>query len=881
MSLSKGTRLGAYEILEPLGAGGMGEVYKAHDTRLHRAVALKILSPSLADDPTWRLRFDREARLLAALMHPHICAVFDVGSENQTSFMVMEYVEGETLAARLGRGSLPDDQMLRTAAEIADALAQAHRQSVCHRDLKPGNIMLTRAGAKLLDFGLARRSGPPVAVASDQTRAADVTEKNVILGTVGYMAPEQLEGKVADARSDIFAFGAVLYEMATGRRAFASPSQAGIIAEILERDPSPVSSVRPLLPALLDHVVQKCLAKDPENRWQDAGDLRDELKWIAQQPGQHPPRVQGDRRWRNIALLSTVASLLLALLLGLAAARFREKPQPQSRMVFTVEAPTNTTFTLLNMPVMSPDGTRLLFVAPGQGGGLQLWSRALDSLAAQPIAGTDIRSAPPLPFWSPDGRSIGFFSDGKLKTIAADGGAPQTLAESGTGWGASWGPDGTIIFARDNGPLYQVPAAGGPAAPLRQLDAARKEVEQLWPHFLPDGKHYLYVGRSTDAEKTGIYLGTVGTQDSRLLIPGESNVAYSPPGYLIFVRDGILLVQAFDLGSLQLAEAAVPLPTHGGQRSPAAGSPYGLFSVSGNGILAYAATGYARVQATWYDRSGKVLGTIGEPAEYGTVTLSPDGRRVALERSGAAAGVWLLDVATGVPTRLTFNGSESDPVWSPDGRELVFTDYRSSTLHRKVIGNAEHELLRCSESCYSAEWVDGASILFNNQDGRSLYRLPLSGSGMPELLLKSPFGKDQFRVSPDGRWIAFNSLESGRWEVHVASFPSFAGNQQISRSGGAQPLWRKDGKELFYLGLDGKLMAIPTTTGAAFDAGAAVSLFQVPISVDPVIDQYAVTRDGQRFLFGVVVGASAAPITVLVNWAAGLGASHAGTGAAK
>ena len=590
------------------------------------------------------------------------------------------------------------------------------------------------------------------------------------------------------------------------------------------------------------------------------------------------PAADVSRRWKSIALLSAaLASMLLTLLLGLAIIHFRDRPPSQSRMVFTVQAPTNTTFTLLNMPVMSPDGTRLLFVAPAQGGRLQLWNRALDSLAAQPVAGTEVSSTPPLPFWSPDGRFIGFFSDGKLKTIAANGGAPQTLADA-DGWGASWSRDGTIIFARHTGPLYQVPAAGGPATPLRELDPSRRESTQLWPHFLPDGKHYLYVGRSADAEKTGIFLGTVGTQNSRFLMGGESNVIYSPPGCLIFVRDGTLLVQAFDLGSLQLVNGAVPLPTHGGERSPAAGSPFGLFSVSENGILAYAATGYAKLQPTWYDRSGKVLATIGEPAEYGTITLSPDERRLVLERSGAAAGVWLLELATGIPTRLTFNGSESDPIWSPDGREIVFTDYRANTLHRKVIGNTEDEVLPCSAGrCYVQEWAhDGTSILFINQDGRSLYRLPLSGSRTPELLLETPFSKDQFRLSPDGRWIAFNSLESGRWEVYVASFPSFARKQQVSRGGGGQPLWRKDGKELFYLGLDGKLMAIRTTTGAAFEHGVPVSLFQLPISVDPVIDQYAVAGDGQRFIFGALDD-SATPITVVVNWTAGLNLSRGTT----
>jgi Tol biopolymer transport system component len=883
MRLSPGTHIGAYEILEPLGAGGIGEVYKAHDPRLHRTVALKILSPSLADDPTWRLRFDREARLLAAMTHPHICAVFDVGSENQTNFMVMEYIEGETLAARLAKGPLPVDQMLRTAAEVADGLAQAHRQSVCHRDLKPANIMLTRAGAKLLDFGLARDSPPLAAVGADrQTISADLTEKGIILGTIGYMAPEQLEGRTTDTRSDIFAFGAVLYEMATGRKAFAGQSQAGIIATILDSDPSPVSSVRPMLPPALDHVVQKCLAKDPENRWQHAADLRDELKWIAQQGSDTRLPTHADRRWKKIALLSGVlASLLLVTLIVLAVVEFGERAAAPLRMVFTVPRPHSAWFWLFNFPVISPDGTRLLFAAPAKDGRLLLWSRALDSLTAQPIDGTESNGGP-FPFWSPDGRFVGFFSDGKLKTIDPNGGSAQTIADAPNASGGSWGPDGTNIYAPQPGRLYRVSAAGGPATPLRELDASRREWMQLWPHFLPDGKHYLYAGKSADPEKTGIYLGTVGMQESRLLIRGETNGVYSPPGYLIFVRDGSLLAQAFDLGTLQLANEAFPLPSHGGESSPALGSTYGLFSVSQNGILAYAGRHFVDVQPTWYDRGGKVLGAIGEPGEYATVTLSPDEKRVALERTGARPGVWLLDVATGIATKLRFNSLEGDPVWSPDSRELVISDYRSgiNNLHRKVIGRNDEELLLASgEDNFAQEWTrDGASILFIEQGGRSLYRLPLSGPQKPERLLHTPFANDQFHISPDGRWIAFNSQESGRWEVYVASFPSFADKRQVSRDGGCQPLWGKDGKELFYLSLQGKLMSVDTTIGATFDAGVPSALFQAPISVNPAIDQYGVTRDGQRFIFPAPIDSgSAEPITVMVNWAAGLKPSQGAT----
>jgi serine/threonine protein kinase len=875
MPLGSGARLGPYEIVSRVGAGGMGEVWKARDTRLDRAVAIKVLPPDLTSDSAARQRFEREARAVAALSHPHICPLFDIGHQDGTDFLVMEYLDGETLAARLARGKLPLDQAFQYGIQIADALAAAHKAGIIHRDLKPGNVMITKGGAKLLDFGLAKPREHAIVSGQAATALAEpLTKQGTILGTLEYMAPEQLEGKEADARTDMFAFGAVLYELATGRRAFAGGSQASIIAAILDRHPSPVSSVRSDLPASLDHVVQKCLAKNPEHRWQDAADLRDELHWIAGQSSQERPTVHVDRRWRNTALLSAaLALILLTMVLVLAKGHFSDRPPGQTRLAFTVPRQVNATHPLLNMPAISPDGTRLIFVAPGDGGKAMLWSRALESLVPHPLAGTEVNSGGPLPFWSPDGRFIGFFSDAKLKVVPATGGAPQTLADAPDPWGGTWSLDGTIIFAPRAGPLHRISAAGGPVTPLRKLDASRRELTHLWPHFLPDGKHYLYVARSADPAKTGIYLGVVGTQDSRLLIEGESNVGYSPPGFLIFVRDGTLLAQGFDLGSFELTNRALPLPSHGGDKSPAQGAAYGLFSVSQNGILTYASGRYVDVQPTLYDRSGRVLRTIGEPADYGTLTLSPDEKRLVLERSGARAGVWVLEIATGIATRLTF-GWESDPIWSPDGREVVMTDYQSNNLYRLVIGKNENELLLSSDQTYyGQEWThDGASILFINNEGLSLYRLPLSGARTPALLLQTPFPKDQFHVSPDGRWIAFNSLESGHWEVYVASFPSFTDKRQVSRTGGCQPLWRKDGKELFYLDLQGTLMAVPTTTGATFDSGVPTILFHAPVNVSPVIDQYAVTRDGKQFIFGAARD-TAVPITVVVNWTMGLNPS--------
>ena len=884
MTLSAGTRLGPYQIVQPLGAGGMGEVYKGRDTRLERTVAVKILSASSTDDPSWRQRFDREARALAVLRNPHICPVFDVGSQDGTDFLVMEYLEGETLAARLARGPLPVDQALRYAVEIADALAAAHRQGVCHRDLKPSNVMLTRSGARLLDFGLAKLGATRSSqIRHEQTTSSVLTAAGTILGTIQYMAPEQLEGKETDGRSDIFSFGAMVYEMVTGRKAFEGGSQASLIAAILEHEPPPMSSLQQLVPPALDRVAKRCLAKDPEERWQNALDLRDELKWIAESAPQRGVLETTTAVRRKRTLLSwALVSALSAALLTLGVVHLRGRSPKTSRVIFTVARP-RAVVPMLTIPVLAPDGEHVVFPGANADGRSVLWIRSLDTLTTRPLAETE-NDGYPLPFWSPDGRSLGFIAEGKLKTIEVSGGTAHTLADAPDAGGGTWSPEGIIVFVPRRGPLYRVSASGGPATPLLELDRVRQEVSHSRPSFLPDGRHLLYLVESPDPRTAGIYVTSVAGEKPRLLIrehdmfvggatqPGRVGFAYSL-GYLLFLRDGTLFAQSFDVRRAQLTGEAFPIPGQGGEVITPA---WGRFSVSQNGVLAYIGRPLNSVQLILYDRRGKVLEPIGKPAAYSSVALSPDEKRVAVERADPKAGidVWMLELSSGISTRLTFGeGGSSDPVWSPDGRQLAYVVFRgyAGDLYRTVIAKGGQErLFESGESNYPQQWSnDGRSILFINQDGKSLYRLPLSGGLKPEVLLRTSFAKDEFHLSPDGRWIAYNSLESGQWEVYVASFPSFAHKRQVSRDGGCQPLWRKDGKELFYLGLRGALMSVDVSAGSSFEASVPRLLFQTPIIVNPVIDQYCVTGDGQRFLLATPVG-EAEPITVMLNWAAGL-----------
>jgi Tol biopolymer transport system component/tRNA A-37 threonylcarbamoyl transferase component Bud32 len=859
MPLSAGTRLGPYEIVSPIGAGGMGEVYRARDTRLDRTVAIKVLPEHLSSNPQLRERFDREAKAISSLSHPHICPLYDVGHQDGVDFLVMEHLEGETLAHRLKKGPLAPDQVLQYAIQITDALDMAHKHGVIHRDLKPGNIMLTKTGAKLLDFGLAKMRAAEAAAGMTGvlTQTTPLTGEGTIVGTLQYMAPEQLEGVESDARTDLFALGSVIYEMATGRKAFEGKSQAGVISAIMTTEPASISTLQPLAPEALDHVAHTCLAKDPDARWQTAHDVLVELKWIAGAGSQVgiPTPVAARQQSREVLAWALAAAIGLVAI-GLAAIHFREKPQDVHPVRFQISPSEKVTLGWNDTPVVSPDGTRFVFSGTNADGNSQLWLRALESTAIRPLAGTEGAA---LPFWSPDSRFVAFFSQGKLKKIAVTGGPAEVLANaSDFPTGGSWSSGGVILFNTQERSLARVSSNGGEVTPVRALDSARHETGYLWPQFLPDGQHFLYSVSSTDAGKSGIYVSALDSSEARFLIYG---------------RQETLLAQPFDLKAFRIAGEPVPIAEQVGAMTFLPGL---MFSVSQNGVVVYRGTESATVQLAWYNRDGKRLAPIGEPGLYGIIALSPEEKRLALERLDSqlrTRDLWTLELASGILSRQTFH-NDTDPVWSPDGRELVFTSSPKGQddLYRKVVGGGEEELLFGSgEGKYPKSWIqDGKSIVFINVDGKTFYQLPLTGERKQVVLSKSEFTRDNPHVSPDGHWIAYNSLESGRWEVYVAAFPAFNDKRQVSVSGGCQPMWRKDGKELFYRTLEGKLMVVEFKAGPALQTGVPLPLFQTPGRVNPIQSEYCVIGDGKKFIFREPVGESATPITVVLNWAAGL-----------
>jgi Tol biopolymer transport system component len=877
MPLAPGTQLGPYEIVSPLGAGGMGEVYRARDTRLDRTVAIKILPAQFASDPARKQRFEREAKTISSLNHPHICVLHDVGHQEGMDYLVMECVEGETLAKRLEKGPLPLEQVLKVGMQTADALDKAHRSGVVHRDLKPGNIMLTPTGAKLLDFGLAKLAVPLAddAALTAAAQASPATEQGTIVGTFQYMSPEQVEGKELDSRSDIFSLGVVLYEMLTGKRAFEGKSQLSVASAILEKDPAPVSSVKPMTPPSLDRCIRRCLAKEPERRWQNAGDLASELQWIAESGSQAGEAVRvpaGRGRWERASWLLAAIFFLLTLAAG-AAWWHASNRRPQA-MYFHASVP----FPASDL-ALSPDGRMLAMVAhSAPANNSVLWTYEIGSRRTNSLEGTQGAA---YPFWSPDGRSIGFFADGKLKKVDVSGGQAQVLCDAPNGRGGTWNRDGVIVFSpRALGGLSRVSSSGGSPVEMTKPDTSRFETSNRWPVFLPDGKHLLYLAAnfSGKLENNAIFLGSLDSQERRLLVSTSANAAYAEPGYLLYLRDRTLVAQPFDRRRYVLSGEPHTLSDEV-MYTPLVDRA--VFSVSGGEILVtQTGKGASLSQLTWLDRSGKPAGTIGLPGIYNNVRLSPDGRRVATDQTdpdGRNIDVWIHELARGATTRMTFDPAlDQMPVWSPDGKQILFASNRKLGFQlylKNADGSGSEELAGDLGAgllavAYAWDWSrDGKYVLVSK--GNELWYLSWP-ERVAKPLLQAKWTARNAQFSPDGRWMAYASNETGSMEIYVSPFPSGNGKWQVSSAGGEEPRWRQDGKELFYLSSEGKMMAVAVKTEASFEAGAPVALFQThrrqSVSAQDFCS-YDVSGDGQRFLISTKADeATASPLSVLLNW---------------
>ena len=886
LSLAPGARLGPYEIVSPLGAGGMGEVYRARDTRLGRDVAVKVLPPSLAGDDSARLRFQREAKAISALSHPHICTIHDVGSEAGLEYLVMELIEGESLAGRLSRGPLPPAQALRIAGEIGAALAAAHRLGIVHRDVKPANVMLTRSGAKLLDFGLARlrERDPDVAFSFLKTQAEtrpELTEAGTVLGTLSYMAPEQLEGRPSDARADIFSFGAVVYEMLTGRRAFAGETRAAVISSILTATPPPVTSTLPALPVALDRIVATCLAKDPEERWQSAADVGRQLDSLAEDgPGakdlSSPPR-RAFSRWLPwvVATVATVAAVA-AVFLGLPARALIRKgavgPMASTTVRFSLPPPPNGGFgysmeqTFL---AVSPDGSQLVYAATEPEGGRRLWLRQLGALAARPIAGTEEAVSV---FWSPDGQAIGFFSGSKLKRLDLPGGAPVTICEVAAGGGTSgtWGAGGEILFAPIQGEaLYRVPASGGVPEALIRPDRARGETRVCWPWFLPDGARFLYVVRIRDGE--GRLMFAEPGHPPRAVMPVDSVVQFGGPGSLVFVRDGVLLSRLFDARTGRVSGTATSIAEQVRYFLSTGGA---AFATSGSGALAYQ-SGRMSSRLAWFDRSGRETGRVGPSANYLSVAVAPDGRRILFDRTlpgPETYDVWSMDVERGVETRITTNSftSEFEPLWLPDGKSVVYsaTFETQPNLFTRDLATGKEEAVAPAFAFQRANDVtrDGRTLVYTERSVRgnwNLMTIPLGRPGKPAALFPAPFNRMNLTFAPAGDFVVFRSDESGRFEAYVAPFPGPGEVTRISTAGARMARWSRDGREILILSSDRRLVSLPVRTSPTLQIGAPVTLFEINGAGWSGFD---VSPDGKRFLAVVPeVVADRLPLTVVVN----------------
>ena len=903
MSLATGTRLGPYEILSPLGAGGMGEVYKARDTRLERTVAIKILNSSLVASPEIKARFDREAKLISQLQHPNICVLHDVGSEQGTDYLVMEFLEGESLADRLKKGPLSSPELLRIAIEIADALEKAHRAGVVHRDLKPGNVMLTRQGAKLLDFGLAKpfaagatasggsaSSASVFAAALTQTSpapspASPLSTAGAVIGTVQYMSPEQIQGLEADARSDIFAFGVMLFEMVTAKRAFEGKTQASIVGQILAVDPPSLTTLRPDAPAGLDRLIRLCLEKDPDERIQTAHDLKLDLQGIADSPAVGTRQAEVVVPPRNHWLPWAAAVVLAFAALAFGFAYWQAKTEPQVSTHSFILPPDKSEFNFLantsGLVVISPDGRRIAFVARKADTSADvLWVQPLNSTTAQPMAGTEGAT---YPFWSYDSRYLGFFAGGKLKKVDANGGPPQVLCDASNGRGGAWNQDDLILFTPSTTDgLSKVSAAGGTPVAATSLNFKAGEMSHRWPQFLPDGKHFIFWLQGSSAEPSGIYAGSLDSSQYNLLVQNDSSGTYAAPGYLLFVRDGTLMAQKLNLRRIQMKGDATPLAEHVAVNTSVFRP---VFAVSENGMLLYLGGGETSgTRLNWVGLDGKPQGSVTpETALYRLPAISPDGKKIAVSiEAGSIQDIWIIDLQRQTKTRLTFGqGRASWPVWSPDGRWIYYSinpGGQSRILRRAADGTGEQETILALDNesdIPTSITADGKYLSYfrqTTQTGFDVFVLPLFGDRKPIPVAVSNFNEVVPRLSPNGKWLAYMSNESGRYEIYVTPFLGQRGKYQISTSGGSVPMWRADSRELFFSTAGaGEVMAVDVAAnGSALQLGTPHQVAKAVMAAGPE-GPFAVAPDGKRLLLNQLGDQRVlSPLTLVTNWTADL-----------
>ena len=896
MPLSGGEKLGPYLIETMLGSGGMGEVYRATDTRLDRIVAVKVLASHLHSSTELKQRMEREARAISALNHSHICQLYDIGSQNGTDYLVMEFLEGETLAARLTRSPMPLQEVFRVGIAIAEALAAAHRHGIVHRDLKPGNIMLTKSGAKLMDFGLAKSlsmatsgsaGNPPsftaVATLSGPSPLSPLTTAGNIVGTVQYMSPEQIEGKEADARSDIFALGSVLYEMASGKRPFEGKSQISLASAILEKDPAPITVINPQVPVSYERLLTTCLKKNPEERFQSAQDVKLELEWIAiERPAVAISDISPARSAYRERLLWSAALVVLLLAGVIATAFVSQSAKPARAIRAVINPPPKTTMNLLGdfagPPIVSPDGSTVAFTATDSGGKIALWVRPTDSLDAHVLPGTE---GAIFPFWSPDSNALAFFAENKLKAIDLNNSSAQVLADAPFGRGGAWGTGGEILFAPNTQfPLMRVNVEGGTPVEATKIDNAL-HTSHRWPFFLPDGKHFLYLAINHDSAKSAnnaVYFASLDGRVNRQLFRSESNAIYAD-GFILFARGDQLMAQRFDPSSGVLSGASASVVK--GIANDV--STWHMdASAAPNGLLVFSSGGSADWELIWSDRNGKFIGTVADKlTNLFTARLSPQGDRIAMQIDNAQSDVWVQDIARGVRTRLTFGPvANQAPAWSLDGKWIAYNSARNghSQLYRKRSdGSGDEELLleENAEALIPDDWSrDGKSLLFSRNIGADweIRVLPLEGDRKSYVVVPHALTTITSRphISPNGRWIAYPSAESGASEVYVAAFGGGQGKWQVSASGGEQPQWSRDGKELFYVDPTFNVYSVAVT-----EAGSALQ-FGTPKVMIPSANWSApsvffdLTPDGKKILLDRVEQQVSQSVTIETNFSAAL-----------